>query len=113
MLLAAALFAEACGAGWRQPSEISPGPLSPRQQVQVWRQGTVVRWHAVVLTPDTVSGIPFNRPIDCASCRLGFPRSSVDSLRLGDPVAGVWKSVGLAIGALIAACLAVCPRGMS
>ena len=70
----------------------------------------MARWHAVVLTADTVSGIPYREPIDCDTCRIAVPRSTVDSIRLGSPVAGFWKTFGLVVGGLVAACLIACPR---
>lgn len=107
LLICAALVAEACGAGWRRTNP-QAGALKPRQQVQLWQGGKVTRWHAVVVTPDTVSGVPFFRPIDCDSCRASMPRSTVDSIRLGNPAAGFWKTVGLVIGVPFAVMLVVC-----
>ena len=101
-----------CGAGWHRPAALASGALKPRQQVQVWQGRTVFRWHAVVIGPDTISGLPFYRPTDCDSCRTGLTRATVDSIRLGNPVAGFWKSVALTLGALFAYCYAQCPRGM-
>ena len=89
------LATSACGAGWHRPARLPPGPLPPRQQVQVWRRGDVMRWHAVHLATDSVSGVPFLRPVDCDSCRVALPRAGVDSIRLGNPVAGFWKTIGL------------------
>ena len=48
------------------------------------------------------------QPITCDSCRQQFARSQVDSIRLGNPVLGFWKTVALVVGipalALYAAC---------
>jgi hypothetical protein len=112
LVIGTLMLAEACDAGWRRPQELSPDSLSPRQQVQVWRQGRTVQWHAVVISADSISGIPYYKPVDCDSCRVAFPRASVDSIRLGDPVAGFWKSVGLVMGVMLAFCAAKCPRDM-
>jgi hypothetical protein len=95
---ASAILSAACGAGWHRPAQLEPGPLSPRQQVEVWSGGTVRRWHAVHVEPDSISGIPYLRTTDCDSCRTALPRTAVDSVRLGDPVAGFWKGVGLVLG---------------
>lgn len=70
--------------------------LSPRQQVQVWLHGTALQWHAVRLTADSISGVPFLQPVECDSCRTRIARAEVDSLRLGNPVGGFWRKVGLA-----------------
>ena len=96
-LLASCLGLEACGAGWHQPPRLAPGPLPPRQQVQVWQHGQAVRWHAFVMAQDSVSGVPFLRSVACDSCRQTLARAEVDSVRLGNPVAGFWKTMGLVI----------------
>ena len=64
-----------CGAGWRRIDIPEPGPLPARQQVQVWHRGETERWHALVVSADSVSGIPFRRPVSCDSCRLALPRA--------------------------------------
>jgi hypothetical protein len=91
-----------CGAGWHRPPEVVPGPWSPRQQVQVWSAGHSVRWHAVIVGPDSISGIPFTRPVECDNCRVSLARTAVDSVRMGQPVAGFWKSFALIIGVPLA-----------
>jgi len=104
---ALALLLAGCGAGWRT-TPLAPGPLPPRQQAQVWTQGHALRWHALVITTDSISGVPFTRAPACDSCRVGVPRGAVDSVRLGNPAAGFWKSVGLGMGISFAAALASC-----
>jgi hypothetical protein len=52
----------------------------------------------VVLASDTLSAIPYFRPIECDSCRVRLPLREIDSLRLGDPVGGVWRTVFLVQG---------------
>ena len=99
--------AGSCGAGWRQ-TNLNTGQLAPRQQVQIWHDGSVSQWHHVRITLDSVMGIPYHLPAECDSCQLSLPRSSVDSARLGNPVAGFWKSFGLVVGSFFAVCLAVC-----
>lgn len=84
-----------CGAGWHQPPQLTPGPWAPRQQVQVWSAGQMERWHAVVVGADSISGAPYVRPTVCDSCRRSLPRTAVDSVRVGNPVAGFWKTFGL------------------
>jgi hypothetical protein len=97
-ILAGLLGTQGCGAGWHQRHDLPPGVLRPRQQVQVWQGGHALRWHAVAMTADSVTGIPFLKPATCDSCRVAVPRSSVDSLRFGNPVAGFWKTIGLVVG---------------
>jgi len=110
-LAATAILACGCGAGWHQPAPVPLGALPARQQVQVWQGGTALRWHADLHLLDSVSGIPFQRPVACDSCRIALPRASVDSLRLGSPVAGFWKTVGLIGGSVVLAGVIYCSRG--
>jgi hypothetical protein len=112
MLLAALMLIQGCGAGWHQPAEVDPVTFKPRQQVQVWRDATFDRWHGVVVSPDTISGIPFRAPLNCDTCRVALPRAAVDSIRLGDPVAGFWKSTGLAVGIMMTPLALACIAGM-
>jgi hypothetical protein len=90
-----------CGAGWHQPPALVPGPMPSRQQVQVWSSGQARQWHAVAVTEDSISGVPFTKSPTCQACRVGIARTVVDSVRLGSPVAGFWKTVGVAIGGTI------------
>jgi hypothetical protein len=108
-----ALAQAGCGAGWRRPPELTTEALPPGQQVQVWHGGHAERLHAVIITQDSVSGVPFLRPRGCDSCRVAFPRAAVDSLRLGHPERGFWKSVALTFGALGVIGLAACGLGQT
>ncbi|HEV8399691.1 MAG TPA: hypothetical protein VGQ18_07605 [Gemmatimonadales bacterium] len=108
---ALAVFSASCGAGWHQPKQLQPGTLSPRQQVQVWSGGTARRWHAVRVGPDSISGIPFVQPTTCDTCRIAVPRGAVDSLRLGDPIEGFWKTVALVLGTFTLALIYTCRGG--
>jgi hypothetical protein len=98
----------ACGAGWHRPAAVDPGQWPPRQQVQVWSGTHSRQWHAVVVTSDSISGIPFQQPVSCDGCRQSLGRSAVDSVRAGDPMAGFWKTavlmVALPIGILAVLC---------
>jgi hypothetical protein len=47
----------------------------------------------------------------CDSCRLALPRAAVDSVRLGDPVEGFWKTVALVLGVPTLILIYVCARG--
>jgi hypothetical protein len=108
---ALAIASLGCGAGWHQPLEPVVGTLSPRQQVQVWHTGKVEQLHGVVVAPDSVTGIPYFRPLTCDACRVAIPRAAVDSLRLGNPEAGFWKTFGLVVGIPVAAFAAMCLSG--
>jgi len=99
----------ACGASWHR-QDIVEGNLEPGQQVQVWRQGTMLQWHAVVVAPESISGVSFLRSIKCDTCRASVPRADVDSIRFGNPLAGFWKTFGLVVGTMAVFCAAYCIR---
>ena len=98
-----------CGAGWRRTEPVSPGPLPARQQIQVWAAGRMLRLHGVIVGADSVSGVPFNRSLDCDSCRVGMGKDDVDSLRIGDPVEGFWKTAALGVAASL---IILCRSGL-
>ena len=81
-LLALILLAAGCGY-WGRRSLDQPTPVQPHDPVWIWRGGEVKKWHAVAITQDSVSGIPYQMPAACASCRLSIPRAGVDSMKLG------------------------------
>lgn len=98
-------LASACGAGW-QRQELSPERQLPaRQQVQLWRGHETRVLHAVIVGPDSVSGVPFHLPPECDSCRIALERNAVDSMRLGNQERGVLRSLGSGYVALGAAAL--------
>jgi hypothetical protein len=109
------LLSISCGAGWHEPTALAPGPLPSRQQVQVWSDGRAWQWHAVAVSPDSISGVPFTESPTCLVCREGIVRTAVDSVRLGNPVAGFWRTIGLVLGAagalLVVACEGWCHPG--
>lgn len=108
LLLVLVLPQTACGAGWRRVEPQPPASLPPRQQVEIWQGGKVVRLHAVTLTADSLSGVPYIQSPGCDSCRVSLARQSVDSIRSGNPTAGFWKTVGLSLGGLLVAALVIC-----
>jgi hypothetical protein len=93
-LVAAATLLTACGAGWRRTEPSPETPLPPRQQVQVWQGDNSRLLHAVVVTVDSISGVPYQLPPDCDSCRVALARSTVDSMRLGNKEKAALKSFG-------------------
>ena len=79
--------------------------------MQVWSERQALRWHAVVVLQDSISGVPFLAAAACDSCRRTLPLAVVDSVRVGRPVAGFWKTVGLVIGLPLAAFMVLCGGG--
>jgi len=87
------LVLSGCVAGWRRADLNVPQPLSPTQQVEVWRGNGAVRWHIVDVTRDSIIGIPLGQPVSCDSCRRAVARAQVDSVRWGYPVSGFFKTI--------------------
>jgi hypothetical protein len=108
LLGGAAVGQLACGAGWRRVAPAAEGALAPRQQAQLWVSGRSVRLHGVVFRQDSVIGTGFLQPLDCDTCRLAWPVAAVDSIRIGNPSSGFWKSVGLALGATLVVAIVGC-----
>jgi hypothetical protein len=104
----ASLPVAGCGAGWHRVPLNGPEALSSHQQVQIWTRDGVHRWHAVVVSQDSVSGVHFLEPPECDSCRVTLARAAVDSLRIGNPTAGFWKSVGITVGVMFSTMIAIC-----
>ena len=78
----------------------------------MWQGQASQQWHAVQVTDSTVSGISFVKPVECDTCRVSVPRATVDSIRLGNPTLGFWKSFGLVLLAPVAFLFAVCGPSM-
>jgi hypothetical protein len=91
------LAAGGCAAGWRRAEPLAPRPLPARQQVQVWAFGQVRQLHGVIIGADSLSGIPFFKPLACDSCRVGIRQAEVDSLRIGDGMEGFWRTAALGL----------------
>ena len=82
-LLASVLLAAGCSNYWGRRRVDQPTPVKPHQPVWIWSGGQVKKWHAVVITQDSVSGIPYSVPLKCYGCRRSMPRTQVDSMKLG------------------------------
>ena len=54
--------------------------IAVTQKVDVWTQGQHWRLHGVTVMLDSISGIPADTSLDCDDCRVGFPRSRIDSV---------------------------------
>ena len=81
--IVAALLAAGCSTPrsteWRRLNQTTP--LKADVVVWIWSPGVVNKWHAVSMTQDSVSGIPYDVPLPCDSCRRSLPRSQVDSMQ--------------------------------
>jgi hypothetical protein len=105
MPLAGLWLMSACGAGWHREEVTPERPLPPPQQVQLWMGEETRVLHRVVVGADSVTGVPFQLPPTCDSCRVAVARSIVDSMRLGNQERGALRSMGLGYVALAGAAL--------
>ncbi len=80
-LLGFVLLAAGCGY-WGRSSIDQPTAFDPKAPVWVWSGGEFMKWHAVFVTRDSVSGIPFEEFEYCRSCRRTILRSRVDSMKV-------------------------------
>ena len=79
-LLVCALLATV-GCYWGRRPLDDPTP-DPRYPVWIWSGGSAQKWHAVRVTWDSVSGIPYHMSVHCDSCRQTISRDHVDSIRV-------------------------------
>ena len=80
-LLASVLLAAGCSTYWGRRPVDQPTPIDPGDPVWIWTKGGVEKWRAVVITQDSVSGIPFETSRKCVVCRRSIPRVQVDSMK--------------------------------
>ena len=52
-------------------------------QARIWSGDSVMEWRVVLITRDSISGIPSSLPDACSGCRLALPVAAVDSLSVG------------------------------
>ena len=77
------LLAAGCSGYWGRRPLNQPTPVKRADPVWIWTTSGVEKWHAVVITQDSVSGIPYQMSVRCDSCRRSIPRTRVDSMKLG------------------------------
>ena len=84
LCLAFVLLIVGCwGNYWGRRPVDQPTPIDPGDPVWIWTGGGVEKWRAVVITQDSVSGIPFESSRKCVVCRRSIPRVQVDSMKRG------------------------------
>jgi len=54
-------------------------PVDPWRGVDVWSHGQRLRLHGATVLLDSITGIPYDQPLTCDSCRVGLPRAQIDS----------------------------------
>lgn len=96
--------------GWRHVDPATP--VKSHDLVWIWSRAGTNKWYAVVVTPDSVSGIPFEMPLTCDSCRRSLPRSQVDSMQVAYKIAQadskMLGEVAGAIGAVLLIEMVIC-----
>jgi hypothetical protein len=101
-----AVLAVGCHSEW-QPRLEEPASIKAADAVMIWSSGTVAQWHAVVITSDSVSGIPYETTLQCDSCRRSMPMALVDSMKVQHHV-GAKKTLligGVVVVAVVVASL--------
>ncbi len=61
-LLASVLLAAGC-THWGRRRVDQPTPVKPHAPVWIWSGDSVMKWHAVVITQDSVLGIPYRKSL--------------------------------------------------
>ena len=77
------LLTQACSNYWGRRPIDQPVPVQRDVPVWIWSSSGVEKWHAVVITQDHVSGIPYQKSLHCDSCWRSIPRAQVDSMKIG------------------------------
>lgn len=68
---------------WQRSSLDQLSQAQPvRAKYQIWINGRSHYLHAIRTTPDSVFGVPYFQPPDCATCVVSFALATVDSVRI-------------------------------
>src|SRR5256885_12432429 len=68
---------------WGRRPVDQPTPIDPSDPVWIWTRGGVEKKRAVVITQDSVSGIPFQTAPKSVVCPRSIPPGQGDSLKPG------------------------------
>ena len=98
LLLGLLVSSSSCGAGWHRIDAEGPGAFPRGQQIEVWQGSKRIQLHAVELRGDSITGVRLQDRATCRGCRISLPSATVDSIRTGNPTAGLLKSVALTLG---------------
>src|SRR5207237_4283506 len=77
------LMAGCWGNYWGRRPVDQPTPIDPGDPVWIWTKRGDEKWRAVVITQDSVSGIPFETSRKCVVCRRSIPRIQGGSMKHG------------------------------
>ena len=82
-VLAFCLAAAGCSGYWGHRALDRPTPINPDDTESIWSGGEVMKWRVVVITQDSVSGLPPGMYLHCDTCRRSIARTRVDSMKVG------------------------------
>ena len=85
LLVCGLLAGGGCYYSQRPVEQPEPAPIGLHSPVRIWTGDSVETWHAVRLTPDSVSGVPYRMSVKCDSCRRSMSLGLVDSMKVGSP----------------------------
>lgn len=80
VVLTAALWACGPSIGALPLNTSPPAKVAPDQNVTVITSGRRIALHGVVLTADSLIGIPLSDQLACESCRVALPLGQIDSV---------------------------------
>ena len=103
LLMAGLTLLAGCAPHWVRVQDAGGLGNNPRQRVQLFSGARALDVHGFRVEPDSVSGVPYLKPLACDSCRVRVARSAVDSVR----VVGDDDPTMLLLGAGIAVALVV------
>jgi len=104
------LACTACSSTWSRRPLGSLTPLAAGQQVQVWQGRRAIVVHGVQVDSTRLTAVPYYQRLDCDSCQIALPRSSIDSVRVGNVMDGFWRTTAV-LGTLFIVGVAYCIRG--
>jgi len=115
VIVLALFLPAACTAGWQTFNPAPPRSIPPEQLVSFDANGTTYQLHAVKLTRDSISGIPWTEHTSCDTCRIAFAAGEISHVRTGDPGRTAWNIVlpvvGFFTAAIVILCFNGCPGG--
>jgi len=68
---------------WGYSQAPEPTPVPTKAQYKVYTADEVLWLREVMVTTDSLSGVPFKKELSCTSCRISLPLDAVDSVRIG------------------------------
>ena len=90
--LSLVLWTPAC-MSWSSPQTPALVDLAPNRQVRVWTAEHTLRLHAVRFASDSLTGVPFQQPTTCDTCRVAVPLAMIDSMQTGG--SNDWGTIAL------------------